>query len=127
MGHVLWATILTQAHTLMNSNLEFRRILRACSHRFQKVLYIERQNEAVAIVAKAVMEGAKGDCLTTLVAEAGRHGRITGIAATDRIPQQVLSNVSGFTLQGIHIRMCPGILMYEKEDKENLSIRLEVL
>ena len=34
------------------------------------------------------MEGAKGSCLTRLVADAGRHGRVTGLAsaANARIP-----------------------------------------
>ena len=95
----------------------------ACSHRYLKELYIERHNEAVAIVGKAIMEGAKGGRLTTLVADAGRHGRVTGLAANDRIPQQVLNNVPESILQC----MCPEILFFEKEDGENLSVRLEDL
>ena len=50
------------------------------------------------LAGKAIMEGAKGGCRTTLVADAGRHGRVTGFAANDSIPQhtqQVQSNVSG--------------------------------
>ena len=96
-------------------------VLGACSHRYLKGLYIERHNEAVAIVGKAIMEGAKGGCLTTLVADAGRHGRVTGLAANDRIPQQVLSHVPGSLLQ--HMR--PDILKFE--GRENLSVRLEDL
>ena len=95
-------------------------VLGACSHRYLKGLYIERHNEAVAIVGKAIMEGAKGGRLTILVADAGR---VTGLAANDRIPQQVLSNISGSLLQ----RMRPDILMFEKEDRESLSVRLEDL
>ena len=86
-------------------------VLGACSHRYLKGLYIERQDEAVAIVGKAIMEGAKGGCLTTLVADAGRHGRVTGLAANEWIPQQVLSSVPGSLLQ----RMRPDILISEKE------------
>ena len=59
------------------------------------------------------MEGAKGGCPTTLVADAGRRGRVTGLAANERIPQQVLINVLGSSLQ----RMRPDILIFEKEDK----------
>ena len=95
-------------------------VLGACNHRYLKGLYIERHIEAVAIVGKAIMDGAKGGCLTALVADAGRHGRVTGLAANDRIPQQVLSNVPGSILQ----RMRPDILIFEKEDRENLSVRL---
>ena len=92
-------------------------------HHYLKGLYIDRHNEAVAIVGKAIMEGAKGGCLTTFVADAGRHGRVTGLAANDRIPQQVLSNVP----KSLQQRMRPDILIFAKEDKENLSIRLENL
>ena len=69
------------------------------------------------------MEGAKGGCLTTLVADAGRHGRVTGLAANDRIPQQVLTNVRESILQC----MRPDIPIFEKEDRGNLSVRLEDL
>ena len=98
-------------------------VLGACSHRYLKGLHIERHNEAVAIVGKAIMEGAKGGCSTTLVADAGRHGKVTGPAANDRIPQHVLSNVPGSILRHIP----PAILLLRKKDRENLLVRLEDL
>ncbi len=58
-----------------------------------KGLYIERHNEAVACISKAVMEGRKGGCLTAMMVDAGWHGKVTAIAASDRIPQQVLTDV----------------------------------
>ena len=45
----------------------------ACSHCYLKGLYIKRHNEAVAIVAKAITEGAKGDCLTDCLISALQH------------------------------------------------------
>ncbi len=50
-----------------------------------KGLYIERHNEAVACVSKAVMEGRKGGRLTAMMVDARWHGKVTGIAASDRI------------------------------------------
>ena len=77
-------------------------VLGACSHRYLKGLYLKGTMEcSIAIVGKATMEGAKGGCLTTLVADAGRHGmarRVTGLAANARIPQQALNNVPGSIL-----------------------------
>ena len=71
------------------------------------------------------MEGAKGGRLTTLVAEAGRRVRVMGLAANDRIPQQLLTNVPGSILQC----MRPDIPIFEKEDRlgGNLSVKLEDL
>ena len=60
---------------LCNNPDSGRHILGACMHRYLKGLYIERRNEAVAIYGKAIMEGAKGGCLTALVAGTGRHGQ----------------------------------------------------
>ena len=42
---------------------------------------------------------AKEGCLTTFVADAGRHGRVTRLSANDSLPHQVLNNVSGSSLQ----------------------------
>ena len=85
-------------------------------------LYIERHNEAFAILGKAIMEGAKGGCLTTLLANAGRHGRVTRVAANDRIPQQILSylsDVPGSILQ----RMRPDILGFRVIEQSNRRTR----
>jgi len=74
-----------------------------------KVPYIERHNEAVAITGKAIMEGAKGACLAVLVADAGRHGKVTGLCANSRIPNEVLRNVPEDMLR----RMRPDMLLIE--------------
>ncbi len=73
-----------------------------------KGLYIERHNEAVACVSKAVMEGRKGGCLTALMVDAGWYGKVTGIATSDRIPQQVLAGVHDIVLK----RMRPDLLPF---------------
>ena len=47
-------------------------VLGACTHKLLKGLYrerLERHNEAVATVGKAIMEGARGGCLAVLMAE----------------------------------------------------------
>ena len=75
-----------------------------------KGLYIERHNEAVACVSKAVMEGSKGGCLTAMMVDAGWHGKVTGIAASNRIPQQVLTNVP----EAVVKRMRPDLLLFER-------------
>ena len=75
-----------------------------------KGLSIERHNEAVACVSKAVMEGRKGGCLTALMVDAGWHGKVTGIATCERIPQQVLANVPDAVLK----RMRLDLLLFER-------------
>ena len=65
----------------------------------------------------------QGSLPDDMVADAGRHGRAKGLAANDRIPQQVLSNVAGSFLY----RMRPDILILGKEDRENPSVRLKDL
>ena len=52
----------------------------ACTHRLVKGVYIERHNEDVATAGKAVMEGANGGCLAVLMADAGWHGKFTGLS-----------------------------------------------
>ncbi len=41
-----------------------------------KGLLIERHNEAVACVSKAVMEGRKGGCLTAMMVDAEQHQQL---------------------------------------------------
>ena len=83
-------------------------MLGACAHRSLKGLYIERHNEAVAIAGEAIMKGAKGGCLTTLVADAGWHGKVSGLTEVSRIPHQVLSDVPEASLR----RMRPDMLTF---------------
>ncbi len=92
--------------------------LGACTHQHMKGLYIERHNEAVACVSKAFMEGRKGGCLTALVIDAGWHGKVTGIAAFERIPQQVLPSMPDSVLK----RMRPDLLLFER--LQDLRVRL---
>ena len=75
-----------------------------------KGLYIERHNEAVAILGKSVMEGAKGGCLAVLMTDAGWHGKVTGLSLESRIPAEVLPDVPDAMLR----RMRPDILLFEK-------------
>ena len=88
-----------------------------------KGLYIERHNEAVAAMGKAIMEGAKGGCLTVLVADAGWHGKVTGLCAKSRIPSQVLPGVPEDAL----CRMRPDLLLLERDSNDNVSLTLEDL
>ena len=39
------------------------------------------------------MEGAKGGCLAVLMADAGWHGKVTGLSVESRITSQVLRGV----------------------------------
>ena len=59
----------------------------------RKDLYIEQHNEALATAGKAIMEGAKGGCLAVLLADAGWHGKVTGLSNESRIHTQVLPDV----------------------------------
>ena len=92
-------------------------VLGACTHKHVKGLYIERRNEAVAAAGKAMMEGAKGGCLAVLMADAGLHGKVTGLSDESRIPRQVLPNVPETMLR----RMRPDILLFEKERMGQLA------
>ena len=85
-------------------------VLGACTHTLLKDLYIERHNEAVASVGKAIMKGAKGGCLAVLMVDAGRHGKVTGLSNESRIPSHVLPNVPEASLR--HMR--PDILLFQK-------------
>ena len=63
-------------------------VLGVCTHRLVKGLYIERHNEAVAIVGRAIMGGTKAGCLAVLMANAGWHGRVSmvmGLSVESRI------------------------------------------
>ena len=94
-------------------------VLGACTHKLVKGLYIERHNEAVATVGKAIMEGAKGykgGCLAVLTADAGWHGRVMGLCVESRIRSQVLRNVPESMLR----RMRPDMLLIEKHTGDNV-------
>ena len=78
---------------------------------WSKGLYIERHNEAVATAGKAIMEGAKGGCLAVLMADAGWHGKVTGLSVESRIPSQVLRGVP----ESMLCRMRPDMLLIEKQ------------
>ena len=80
-----------------------------------KGLYIERHNETVACLSKAILEGKKGGCLTAMVVDAGWHGKVTGTAEFDRIPQQVLNDVPQNVLRRMR-RMRPDLLLFERTD-----------
>lgn len=98
-------------------------VLGACTHRLIKGLYIERHNEAVAAVGKAIMEGAKGGCLAVLMADAGWHGNVTDLSDESRIPSQVLPDVPKVALR----RMRPDILLFEKSVRDDLPLSLRHL
>ena len=98
-------------------------ILGACKNRHLKGLYIERHNEAVAALGRAIMQGAKGGCLSALVADAGWHGTVTGLAELDRIPQQALPNVPAQCLR----RMRPDMLIFERPAHGDAAAKLEDL
>ncbi len=54
--------------------------------------------------------GQKGGCLTALIVDAGWHGKVTGVASFERIPQQVLPGVPDAVLK----RMRPDLLLFER-------------
>ena len=91
-------------------------VLGACTHMLVKVLYIERRKEAVPTAGKAIMEGAKGGCLAMLMADAGWHGKVTGLSVESRIPSQVLRGVPESMLR----RMRPDILPIEKQTGDDV-------
>ena len=104
-------------------------VLGACTHKLLKLLkglYIERHNEAVATVGKAIMEGAKGGLqhgLAVLMADAGRHGKVTGLSNESRIPSHVLPDVPEASL----CRMRPDILLFEKSPDDSLPTSVQHL
>ena len=98
-------------------------VLGACAHRHLKGLYIERHNEAVAIAGEAIMKGAKGGCLTTLVVDAGWHGKVSGLTEVSRIPPQVLNELPEASLR----RMRPDMLIFEKSASDTESLNLDDL
>ena len=81
-------------------------------------LYIERHNEAVATAGKAIMEGAKGGCLAVLMADAGWHGKVTGLSVESRIPSQELP-VRGVPESMLRC-MCPDMLLIEKHNGDDV-------
>ena len=62
------------------------------------------------------MEGAKGGCLAVLMANAGWHGKVTGLCVESRIPIQVLRDVQESMLR----RMRPDMLLIEKHTGDNV-------
>ena len=98
-------------------------VLGACTHKLLKGLYIERHNEAVATVGKAIMEGARGGCLAVLMADAGWHGKVTGLSDESRIPRQVLPDVPEAELR----RMRPDIMLFEKSSEDDLPLSVQDL
>ena len=66
------------------------------------------------------MEGAKGGCLAILVADAGWHGKVTGLCAETRIPRQVLPGVPEDMLR----RMRPDLLLLERSSNDSLPLTL---
>ena len=81
-----------------------------------KGLYIARHNEVVATAGKAIMDGVKGGCLAVLMADAGWHGKITGLSVQSRIRSQVLRDVQESMLR----RMRPDMLLIEKNTGDNV-------
>ena len=62
------------------------------------------------------MEGPKGGRLAVLMADAGWHGKVTGVSVESRIPSQVLRGVPESMLQ----RMRPDMLLIEKQNGEEI-------
>ena len=62
------------------------------------------------------MEGAKGGCLAVLMADAGWHGKVTGLSVESRIPSQVLRGVPEQMLR----RMRPDMLLIEKHTGDDV-------
>ena len=112
MGLVPFAALLTREHIMFPA----WHVLGACTHKLIKGVHIERHNEAVATVSKAIMEGAKGGCLAVLMADARRHGKVTGLSNESRIPNHVLPDVPEASLG--HMR--PDILLFEKSSDDSL-------
>ena len=85
-----------------------------------KGLYIARHNEVVATAGKAIMDGVKGGCLAVLMADAGWHGKVTGLSVESRIPSQVLRGVP--LAEGIlrRMRMRPDMLLIETHIGDNV-------
>ena len=66
------------------------------------------------------MEGANGGCLAVLMADAGWHGKVTGLSVESRIPSQVLRGVP--LAEGIlrRMRMRPDMLLIETHIGDNV-------
>ena len=62
------------------------------------------------------MEGAKGVCLAVLMADAGWHGKDTGLSVESRIPSQVLRDVP----ESMVHRMRPDMLLIEIHIDDNV-------
>ena len=62
------------------------------------------------------MEGANGGCLAVLMADAGWHGKVTGLSVESRTPSQVLRDVPKSMLG----RMRPDMLLIEKHTSDNV-------
>ena len=69
------------------------------------------------------MDGAKGGCLAVLMADAGRHGKVTGLSNESRIPSHVLPDVPEASLS----RMRPDILLFEKSPDDSLPMSVQRL
>ena len=95
-------------------------VLGARTHRLVEGLHIERHNEAAATagnyILKAIIEGGKGGCLAVLMANAGWHGKVTGLCVTSRISSQVLRDVPESMLRC----MRPDMLLIEKHTGDDV-------
>ena len=63
------------------------------------------------------MEGANGGCLAVLMADAGWHGKVTGLSVESRIPSQVMKDVPESMLG----RMRPDMLLIEKHTGDSIN------
>ena len=91
-------------------------VLGACTHRILKGFYIERHNEAVATAGKAITEGVDNGCQAVLMANAGWHGKVTGLSVESRTPSRVLRDVP----ESMLCCMRPGMLLIEKHAGDNV-------
>ena len=102
-------------------------VLGACTHKLIKGRYIERHNEAVASTGKAIMEMAQDGGLAVLVADAGRLGKVTGLCANSKVPNEVLLALLKNVPEDMLRRMRPDILLFERESGDTLPIALQDL
>ena len=93
------------------------------SYVFLILLYTERHDEAVATAGEVIMEGAKGGCLAVLMADAGWHGKVTGLSVESGIPGQVLRGV----IESMLRRMRPDMLLIKKHTGDNVLPTLQDL
>ena len=66
------------------------------------------------------MEGAKAVCLAVLMADAGWHGKVTGLSVESRIPSQVLRDVP----ESMLCRMRPDTLLIEKHTGDDIPFMI---